>query len=310
MKRRQFLAHCLSAAAVATLPSPPPKPPAAPVHPHRLTVAYSRIECDLKQPFSLLHISDTHLTEADDEDGSWAGELRRKRSNHFGGRQEEALRASIEWARSRTDLLLHTGDVMDWFSGANLRLARHYLGGMMACAGNHEYRPARRKGRPSYTDADRMPMRDSLARLYPEGLGFAVRRCFGVKFVLLDNAFGTVTPSQVERFREEVREGLPMVLCQHVPFYSEGLWLFDHTHWSGERVSGSAPAIRDGADFRRQLDDGTTRGFVEMLRKERLLKAILCGHMHLFAEERFSPWARQYVVAGNYAFNAREVLFC
>ena len=39
------------------------------------------------------------------------------------------------------------------------------------------------------------------------------------------------------------------------------------------------------------------------------LKAILCGHMHITIEEEFSPTARQYVVAGNFLFHGREVLF-
>jgi hypothetical protein len=38
------------------------------------------------------------------------------------------------------------------------------------------------------------------------------------------------------------------------------------------------------------------------------LKAILTGHLHIGLEERFSPTAMQYVVAGNYMFHAAEIL--
>ena len=38
-------------------------------------------------------------------------------------------------------------------------------------------------------------------------------------------------------------------------------------------------------------------------------EAILAGHLHFTAEERFSPTAMQYVVGGNFMFHGREVLF-
>lgn len=40
-----------------------------------------------------------------------------------------------------------------------------------------------------------------------------------------------------------------------------------------------------------------------------LLKAILCGHMHRFFEERFSPTAMQYVVGANYLGDAQVIHF-
>ena len=37
----------------------------------------------------------------------------------FGGRQEEALRDSLAWAKSNVDYVIHTGDLIDWQSRAN-----------------------------------------------------------------------------------------------------------------------------------------------------------------------------------------------
>ena len=68
-----------------------------------------------------------------------------------------------------------------------------------------------------------------------------------------------------------------------------------------------APGAR--GDFKRQLEDPVTRGFIAYLRKEPLLKGILAGHLHIAVQERFSPTAMQYVVGGNYMFHGQEVLF-
>ena len=49
--------------------------------------------------------------------------------------------------------------------------------------------------------------------------------------------------------------------------------------------------------------------FIAYLKGERLLKAILAGHLHITVQDRFSPTAVQYVVGGNYGFVGQEVLF-
>ena len=52
-----------------------------------------------------------------------------------------------------------------------------------------------------------------------------------------------------------------------------------------------------------------TRDFIASLRAQPLLKAILAGHLHFTAEDRFSPTAMQFVVGGNFMFHGREILF-
>ena len=62
-------------------------------------------------------------------------------------------------------------------------------------------------------------------------------------------------------------------------------------------------------DYRRQKEDPVTREFISYLKGERLLKAILAGHLHITVQDRFSSTAMQYVVGGNYGFVGQEVLF-
>ena len=58
-----------------------------------------------------------------------------------------------------------------------------------------------------------------------------------------------------------------------------------------------------------QQEDPVTREFIEYLRHEPLLKAILAGHEHITIQDRFSPIAMEYVVGGNFLFCGQEVLF-
>ena len=58
-----------------------------------------------------------------------------------------------------------------------------------------------------------------------------------------------------------------------------------------------------------QQEDKTTREFIAWLKKQPLLKAILCGHEHLTFQDQFSPTAVQYLVGANFLFTGREILF-
>ena len=45
------------------------------------------------------------------------------------------------------------------------------------------------------------------------------------------------------------------------------------------------------------------------LKRQKTLKAILCGHMHSAFQDRFSDSAVQYVAGGNFKGEAYEIAF-
>ena len=61
------------------------------------------------------------------------------------------MRDSIAWAKAHNDYLVHTGDMVDMVSKANLDLVKKYFGEggemMLGCLGNHEYYYGRAKAR-------------------------------------------------------------------------------------------------------------------------------------------------------------------
>ena len=91
----------------------------------------------------------------------------------------------------------------------------------------------------------------------------------------------------------------------HVPFYTPGICRAGKRWWK-KGTDETNPELKL-QDFQRQKSDPTTRDFIEYLRGETRLKGILSGHLHLFAEDRFSPTAMQYVAAGNFSFKAHKV---
>ena len=132
----------------------------------------------------------------------------------------------------------------------------------------------------------------------------------GVNFITLDDVYGYVTPEQVERFQEEVKRGLPIILCMHVPFISENIWRATCKFWkSGKNRFREKEVPQPTDDYLTQLEDPVTRDFIAYLKQEPLLKGILAGHEHFTMQERFSPTAIQYIVGSNFLFHGQEILF-
>ena len=66
----------------------------------RLSLTYHEIKAGATAPFTLLHFSDTHLAATYPHEPQDVRENMRRRTVIFGGRQEEALRDTLAWART------------------------------------------------------------------------------------------------------------------------------------------------------------------------------------------------------------------
>jgi len=315
MNRRHFLGGLGGLVAASALPARADDPNAFPKRGkyERLVLACQHVEIGLKEPLSVLHISDTHLTDAYAHEGEDKQTLKKHRTETFGGRQEEALRDSLDWAKKNVDYVIHTGDLIDWQSEANFDLVKKYFGGAMTGSmGNHEFSPSMWLSKPkeSRTEAYKEPSRAKLSAVYPFDISLHSQVVRGVNFVTLDDVYGYVTPAQVERFAAEAKKGLPIVLCMHVPFHTEKTWRLTKRFWSQSGKPYRDARVPDPTgDYKAQVEDPTTRGFIAYLKSEKLLKAILCGHEHITMSDRFSPTATEYVVGGNFMFHGEEILF-
>ncbi len=200
--------------------------------------------------------------------------------------------------------------MIDWQSEANYDLVKKYLGENTCCAlGNHEFSHSMWLGKEERTEAYKNTSRVKLAEVFGCDVEMQSTVVNGVNFITLEDSYGTVTPRQVERFAAEVKKGLPIVLCMHVPFMTDTICrAYGKFRTPNSKfVSASIPHVR--GDYKAQQTDPVTRDFIASLKKEPLLKAILAGHLHITIQDRFSPTAMQYVVGGNFMFHGQEVLF-
>lgn len=315
ISRRNFLGGISGLLAVSQLPSFADNPAVFPERGRfeRLQLTYQHVLAGATAPFSILHISDTHLTDAYADEENAEGKLKAKenRTRTFGGRQEEALRDSIAWAKQNVDYVIHTGDLIDFQSQANFDIVKKYHGdAMFGPMGNHEfytYLPDEKRTNEESFKNRSWPF---LRATYLVNPRFTAQTVNGVNFICIDDSFGSVQPDQVEMFKAETTKGLPIVLCMHVPFHTDKIWRCNMKYWwDNGRKYRNAKLHSPSGDYWKQKNDPTTRDFIAYLKEEKLLKAILAGHLHITVQDRFSPTAIQYVVGGNYGFVGQEVIF-
>ena len=269
----------------------------------RLSIGYQHIDAGAERPFSILHISDTHLTAAYPDDNEWARKQAQRRSVTFGGRQEEALMDSLAWAKQHVDYVVHTGDMIDFQSRANFDLVRKYYGEggatMIGSLGNHEYYHGQKKE----TEETKGETRELVSAAFPFDTSFQSTVVNGVNFVTLDNVYNTVTAAQATRFEAEVKKGLPIILCMHCPIDTPRIHRAANKYWKRDNLK----SVWDANRWKEPRREPVTRDFVAYLKAQPLLKGILAGHYHIDVADRFSPTANEFLVGGNFLFHGQEI---
>ena len=287
-----------------------------------LNIHNIRIPVGIEKPFSALHISDSHLAFADTRDNERKWKLAADRQRSF-LRAEHYLTEAINFANSHKMPILHTGDLIDFVSEANLDMvAAHFQqGDWFVCAGNHEY--SQYVGEALEDEAYRAVSYDKVQAAFPNDLTCASRIINGVNFVSLDNGYYQISELQHRFMKKQIKKGLPIVLMVHVPFYTPEHCAHELKKTNGlcgymtgaplEITSKYDPKFNGKEKWRnrsiQQRATKTTLDFVKWLRKQPLLKGILCGHCHYYYQEQFSPTCTQYSVAAGYEGKVQVVQF-
>lgn len=273
----------------------------------RLSIVSWRVKAGATKPFTILHISDTHLTAAYPDEPLDVRNRAKNRSKTFGGLQEEALRDSLAWAKKHVDYVVHTGDMIDFQSRANFDLVRKYYGeggaAIIGSLGNHEYYHGQKKE----TEETKGETRELVSAAFPFDTSFQSTVVNGVNFVTLDNVYGTVTQRQAECFAAEVEKGLPIVLCMHCPIQTENISRAGQRYWQKDDMKAVPDMSNFQKGWKRDGKHSVTRDFYAYLEAQSLLKAVLAGHIHVTVADRFSPSAVEYVVGGNFLFHGQEI---
>ena len=271
----------------------------------RLSIVGGHVKAGATKPFSILHISDTHLTAAYPDESEWVRRQAEHRTKTFGGRQEEALRDSLAWAKTHVDYVVHTGDLIDFQSRANFDLVRKYFGkggaNVLGCLGNHEYY----HGQKIENEATKKLTRKSVAAAFPFDISVDSQVVNGVNFITLDNVYGTITEAQMTRLEKEFKKGLPVILCMHCPLVTKNIQRASTKFWNKSHPK----AVPNVDRYKEVSADGeaTSKDYKKWLKAQPLLKAILAGHLHISISDRFSPTCIEYLVGGNFLFHGAEI---
>lgn len=237
-------------------------------------VIRTELEVGLQTPVKLLHITDVHLTKFTENDPEDQQELLKRRYNTFrreGGEPpldpEGYFAEAIEMAEKMGATLIVTGDVIDLFSEGNVKEFHRIADGhdMMFSPGGHEtQRICRRTMEEPYPYW--VEMREKLAKAFPDfNLDFESRVIGGLNVITANNALDFYNKNTVDRFKRELRRGLPIVVFSHDPL-TDGLLNATEPHHPNVTLTPE--------DYR------ISHEMISLLREHPLVKGVFGGHWH------------------------------
>lgn len=265
---------------------------------------YNEFNLGASSPFNLIHITDVHLTETLAEDEERLKELAEKRRGRytFSG----TVLADIEKINRETDgLLLITGDMMDFNSLGNFKAISEFTAknNCLFIAGNHDFRTF---GGMEY---DVPQVRESnlpaVQAIFKNDIRFFSKVINGINVVGIDNCYYRFEKWQFDRLKDEVGKGFPVILALHVPFYTEETY---NLVVRGKRKHASQVCVPEDKmseyppeRYIQQKEDAITREVYEYVLNEKMIKLLICGHIHKDCEGALSTGVPQIVTDVNTA---------
>ena len=257
-----------------------------------MKIINSELNIGVEAPFQIVHISDTHLTFADSRDDERKNALANNRQMIFPN-AEAVLSAAAELANTLGVTIIHTGDLIDFVSEANLDFVFEFMqkNDCFACAGNHEF--SLYLGEAREDAAYRSQSLDRVQSAYRNNIRMDSRVIGGVNFVALDDGYYLFEERQLAYLKKQAKRGLPIVLLLHNPIYEETL--YNAILYQRERLGLGPTKSRcayltavpeekmshySSERFTQQLADEITLETVAYIKNEPMIKAVFAGHLH------------------------------
>lgn len=265
-----------------------------------INLTHTKLSAGLKSPVKLLHVTDVHLTFANENDTPEHHRLMKRRTDVF--REEgnfpphdpkEYFEQALALAKDENALLICTGDAIDIHTHGNLEVFKELIRGedLMFSPGGHEHqRVCRRTMEEPYPYWE--TIRPQLESEFPEfDLYFESRVIGGLNVITADNSMDYFPQKTVEAFKRELEKGLPIVVFFHDYLWDELLNYKEPYH----------PNVRlTKEDYERSHE------MIDLLLHHPLVLTTFGGHGHR-NEERVIDGKIHYMTTGLFKGEARMI---
>lgn len=275
-----------------------------------LTLYENELKIGAEKPFSIIQMSDIHLTFSDERDPEEIRTLSQKRKDVYPG-SAEVLDEIGKLSDETGSMIISTGDICDFISERNLEEVQRFTASHNAVytPGNHDFRL---RGGMAYDIPEiKVQSFGRVQEAYPNDLRSYSFEFNGVDFVLLDNVYYRFEEWQLKFLKNEVSKGLPVVVAMHIPLYEESLYMKTSRnltrHASLVCVPPEKMSFYKPERIVQQTEDRTTRETYEYILSEPNIRCLLTGHSHKDHEAMLNDHLIQYTTG---LHTVRIIGFC
>lgn len=265
-----------------------------------MEIIKTTLRLNIQKPFRFLHLSDTHLTYADERDGERKVALSENRKQYFTV-SEELLQKASELSKELQIPILHSGDMTDFVSLANLERVKKFVdqNDIFMAAGNHEF--SLFVGEAKEDAAYRNQSLAKVQSVFHNNIRMSARVIGEVNFVALDNSYYLWEREQLNFLKGEVAKGLPIILLVHTPLFDESLfeYMMKEKHPCAHQMAVPRELMKNypPARYEQQLADDITLEGIEYIHNAPEIKVILSGHLHFNFEGKVADRIEQIVTS-------------
>lgn len=234
----------------------------------------TELNIGIEAPVKILHITDVHLTEANEQDSPEMAatmerrrEIFRKEGNYPPHTPAEYFAEAIAMAEEMGAVLVCTGDVCD-LDNFGCKEAFHRIADghdMMFSAGGHEYQ--KRYVRTIEEGAEHIrTVRPRVVASFPQfDFDLESRVVNGLNIVTAENGIDYYSAETLARFKKELEKGLPIIVFSHNPIFDRAL-----NTWEAIRPT------EELTDEERRI----SHEMIDLINTHPLVKATVTGHHH------------------------------
>lgn len=274
----------------------------------QIKILKNELVIGIDNEFKILHITDTHL--AFDDPGKNSGRYKSFEKAYPGCITDYYFQA-VDYARDNSMTIINTGDMIDFLSEKNFDFVDKHFNNLdyFYCAGNHDF--CHCVGEAKEDEEYKQNNLLITAPHFRNNLIFDSRIINGVNFISLDNSYYRINDYQLEQLKNQASLGLPMILCVHIPFFTQKLadYYLAQGNSSLCMIAAEQKYLDKYSEYRRiqQSPDEATVKAVDYIKNEPLIKAVIAGHLHTNAVDYLENGVPQFITNGTFSGVAREI---